>query len=379
MFSSRLWLTDAWNVELRPLGYESVWAYSRDSQNNFWVVSWKSSYYRIYHYSNKLENEWELPKTLTGKDYPQFASGDKAGNPIVWLEDHVLHYENDNWKAIPYDDNLDLGDWDYNGNVAGEWGWAIDEKEGQDNHLLKINALTGKWSVIPLPETAAQQKLLPRSIRRAVNGDFLVLMQSDTNNRVYILSDDKWKPQEYPIILLEDSRFRDCFLDNNGSLWVLFETQNKFIVEKVDLKGDLHLTQLPSPKETDEWERYERIIVDSAGRLWVNGSYPEFMAVFTPVWQGEATEIERYTEQNSDYQGDLSANPVMMPDGQIWVFDRHIATMDTNQATLPPPLPAWFASWDWNLIRLFMILTQLVFLLFGYIYSHRYISSRNKR
>ncbi len=376
MFSSHSWLTSAWKVELRPLGYESVWTYSTDSQDGFWILSWKSDYYRVYRYSDKLENEWKLPETLPGKDYPQSVSGDKNGIPIIWMESHVLHYENDSWKAIPYDDSLDVRDWEYNGLVSGEWGWAIDVKKGQDNRLLKINALTGKWSVVPLPETALRQKLSPRSIQRAVNGDFLVLMQSDTDNRVYVLSDDEWTPKEYPVILLENSRVWNYFLDGNTSLWVLLETQNKFVVEKVDLNDDLQVTQLPSPKETDEWKRYDCLMVDSAGRLWINGSYPEFMAVFTPVWQGEAKEIERYTEKNSNYQGGISTRPVMLPDGQIWSFGRNITTMDTNQTTLSSPLPAWYVSWDWNLIRLFIILLSFVLLFIANIYSRSYIVSK---
>jgi hypothetical protein len=375
MLSSRSWLTNAWQVELNPSGYQNVWTYSIDSRNNFWVVFWKSDGYRVYHFSDTVENKWRLPQNLLKKHYPQLVSEDKTGNPIIWLEDHVLHYDNGSWKAILYNNNLDLGDWNWRGIVSGEQGWAIEE-QGQNKYLLKINALTGKWSVIPFPETANQQKLSPQSMQRTTNGDALVLMQGNTSSRVYLLSEDKWKLQEYPIILSDNSRIQDYFLDSNDSLWVLFETQDNFIVEKIDSAGKLHLTQLPSPKETDGRERYQYLIVDSSERLWAGGGYPEFLAVFTPVWKAEATQIVRYTDNNSNYQGNISTYPVILPNGQIWSFGRRISTIDTNLVTLPSPLPAWFASWDWNLIRLFTILLQLLLLIFIYIFPFRRVSPK---
>jgi hypothetical protein len=232
---------------------------------------------------------------------------------------------------------------------------------------LKINASTGKWSTIPLPVTAEQEKLFPLSMRRAVNNDILVLMQNDTSTKVYLLSEGKWKAQEYPVILSEQSRVRDYFLDGEGFLWVLFDSQNQFFVEKIHPTGRLDITRLPSPKETDEWERYSYLLVDSSERLWVSGSYPNFMAVFFPVWKADASEIIRYTEDNSNYQGDNS--PVILPDGKIWTLDRMITTMDANLKTLPAPLPAWFANLDWSLIRLYIILAQLPFYIYLFILS----------
>ena len=35
LFSSRSWLTNAWQAELRPIWYENVWTYSLDGRDNF--------------------------------------------------------------------------------------------------------------------------------------------------------------------------------------------------------------------------------------------------------------------------------------------------------------------------------------------------------
>jgi hypothetical protein len=83
------------------------------------------------------------------------------------------------------------------------------------------------------------------------------------------------------------------------------------------------------------------------------------MAVFSPVWKADASEIILYTEDNSNYQG--GETPILLPDGSIWTLDRMITSMDTNSETLPAPLPAWFADLDWGLIRLYIILAQFPF------------------
>lgn len=376
MFSSRSWFIDAWHVEMRPLGFESVWTRTVDSSNGFWVVAWKTDKYRVYHFSDTFDNEHTLPKSLLGKRYPQLVSADKNGNPIVWMENSVFHFENGNWNTITYDENLDLGDWDSRGVVSNAQGWAI-EKDERNKRVLKIDALSGKWSTIPLPPTAEQEKLFPVSMHRAVNNDILVLMQNDANARVYLLSEDKWKSQEYPVILMEQSRVIDYFLDGGDFLWVLLNSQKQFYVERIHPNGNLDITRLPSPRETDEWERYTNILVDSSGRLWVSGSYPYFMAVFSPVWETDSSEIIRYTEDNSNYQGDGS--PILLPDGSIWVLDRMITSMDSNSENLPAPLPAWFADLDWNLIRLYIILPQFLFSIYMFIISLVRLKSPKKR
>lgn len=366
IFSSRSWLTNDWDVKLDPRGYESVWAYSTDSKNTFWVISWKSSYYRVYHFSDKVENEWMLPKDLLGEKYPNQVSSDNAGNPIVWTEKGIYRYEDNDWKWIPYLDSPQIENWFRGGVASGKQVWTLN-KLGQ---ILKINALTGTWLVLDLPASALERNLQPKSMRRTVQGDIMVLMQNDNTSYVYLLSmDDTWKSQEFSIIASQNISIRDYFLDDHNALWVLSKEQNKFFVQKINLKGDLLLMQLPSPLETEDWERYSSLLVDSSGRLWVEGGYPYFMAVFSPVWNDTAKEIVRYTKKNSAFQDDTLASPILMSDGRIWSFDEWISTMDTHLTKLPSPLPAWFASWDWGLIRIGGSLIQLLGMLVFYLLS----------
>lgn len=370
-FFSRSGLTDAWHVEYRPFGFESVWTYSLASEDDFWIAGWHSNYYRVYKFSTREENEWKLPDDLLGRQYPQLISEDDAGLPIVWLDDRVLHYNAGDWKSVPYDRDLQLGDWDWRGVVSGEQAWAIDDEEPA-RHLLKIDALNGDWSTISLPETAKQQNLSLDSIKRTMHGDMLVLMQNEVNATVYVLSDDKWGKQEYHVILLPEGRIRDYFLDEEDALWVLFETQEETIVEKISPDGTLQLTQLPSIKNAEGLTAYRSIIVDSSERLWVGG-YRDFMAVFTPQWGKDATEIVRYTEDNSNFQRDVFINPTLLPDGKIWAMDEWVSTMDTNLQTLPEPLPDWFASLDWLQIRLFSLIGVFITFLIGHLFFMRWV------
>ena len=377
MFSNRSWFVPAWNVETRLPLFESVWTYSLISQNEIWLVAHKIDSYRVYHYvSNTSVGSWDMPKKAGY--YPDFVSDDGYGKPIVWFEDSVLHYDGA-WKNIKYQNNLDLEGWYGSGFVAGNQGWAIREME-EANQLLHIDGLTGEWSEIPLPDTAIQQKLSPQSARQALNGDILVLMTSYTNARVYLLSNNAWKLLEFPVVLLEDSDIRGFFLDEKDSLWVLFSCREEWFVEKINPTSELQITQLQSPqKGVDEWERYENLFIDAHGRMWVNGSYPEFIAVVMPVWKGDATEIVRYTEDNSNYQGTRLHPHLMSSDGRIWTFDRKITTMDTNLETLPAPLPDWLANLDWNLIRLYILLAQFPFYIYLFILSFVLLRPRKQK
>jgi hypothetical protein len=354
----RDWSTNAWQVKNNSFRYENIWAYSVDNYNNFWVTASISGGYHVYRFSDKMDAEWWLPDSVLQKHYPLLSSADKAGRPIVWLDNGALLFDNGDWKSIPYKNGLSIDAWNLRGVALGEESWGVANQE-EANRLLKINAMSGEWVALPIPEMAEQKKLSPTSVSRVSNTDILVLMQGNTEASVFILSNGEWTSQEFPIIILEGSRIHDYFLDAKSSLWVLLEVQNNFIIEKVNPNGGLQLTQLPSSQEEEDWENYDHLVVDSSERLWVSGGYPFFMAVFTPVWDGEAVEVVRYTEYNSDYENDSFTKPMMSSDGQLWSFGRRITTIDTNLTILPSPLPEWFVSWDWAQIKIFIGIIQL--------------------
>jgi len=355
-FSSRPWIS-AWQTENNPGLYEPVWGYASDPQGKFWLIGWGASHYRIYRYPDELNREWDLPDSILGENYPQVASQDATGNPIVWTAKSIYHFTDGNWKALPYQDNLEFIDWERNGWVIGMYGWAVETK---NSRFLKIDGLTGEWSVIPLPESAAQLKISPASLRQAVNGNILVLMRNDTLDRIYLFKDEKWQVQEYSIILPDGGTVWDYFLDDKGGLWTLINTRDSSIVEKISPAGDLQLTSLSWSTNTDNWNGYKRIFIDANERIWVTGSYPPFITVFQPTWKGNAVELVKYTTGNSNYQESGSTDPTMTPDGKIWGFDQRITSMDTNQQNLPAPLPDWFGNLDWNLIRLAITPFQLM-------------------
>lgn len=363
LFLEPSWLANIWQMEVHPLLYESVSGYSMDSHGNFWIVSRKSrGDYRVYHFSGTVDREWKLPGDLLEDQYLRLVSGDEMGSPIVWLNNGVYHYDQKNWVKIPYADALDLGgwDWDERGTVLMEQGWAIREAE-QGGSLLKINALTGEWSVLPLPEEAMQEGLLPLSMRQVANGDLLVLMENDNSSRakVYRLSEDQWQPRAYPIPVSTRIDISDYFLDDRGVFWVLSRTEEQFFIEKIDTAGRPHMTRVPVSDEAGNQRLYRFLCIDSSERLWISDT--DVMSVFTPVWDGNAAEIVYYTEENSNYQDSISVFPAMLPDGRVWSFGRLVTSMDTNQADLPVPLPVWFVSWGWTSIGFGIILALILF------------------
>ena len=366
MMSSRPWIP-AWKVEFNPPGTESVWGYAPDAQNGFWVVGWHINYYRIYHFPNENNREWKLPDSILGDEYPHVASQDQTGNPIVWSTRDVFHYTNGNWETIPFQNNLSYNGWQEDGGVRGEYAWGV--KSGQ---FIKVEALTGAWSVIPLPNSATKLNLAPASMRRNIWGDFLVLMKNEFASRVYIYKGEQWATQEYPVILPESSTVWDYFLDGENRLWVLFSTKEEFIVERIGASSELQLTELPTIQDKNNWRPYRKIFVDSRERMWVTaGSYPPVITVFQPTWKGNATQIVRYTRGNSNYKEGSSDEPSMMSDGKIWGFDYIITSMDTNQENLPVSLPNWFGNIDWNMLRLYLVPFQFIAIIYQLIQSRK--------
>lgn len=369
LFSSRSWLMAPWKTEIPLPLFESPWTYSLVSQNETWFISNKISSFRAYHYSSgKQVDAWTLKQT-TGK-YPDFVSTDNNGNPIIWYEDSVLRY-NKTWETVKYNNDLDVSGWYSSGFVRDTQGWAI-RKNGEKDQLVQIDGLTGEWVVVPLPDSAVQQGLYPQQMFQTIAGDYLVLTKNDVIARIYLFSAGTWSPLEFAVNTPEIDLLNSFFLDSENSLWVLFMSQDHWFVEKISVSGETLLTQLPPPIGEPHMERYMNLIVDTHGRIWVAGGYPYFISAFNPVWKGEASEIKKYTEKNSNYQGGSLQPPVMTSDGKLWSFDDRIVTMDTNLETLPAPLPDWFANLDWNIIRMVLIFIHMAFSIIIFISTIRW-------
>ena len=356
--SSRPWMT-VWDIEFNPRWSESIWRYTPDAQNGFWVIGWHSNYYRIYPFPKQNNLEWKLPDSVLRGEYPDAASLDASGNPIVMAGGNILRHTSGTWQTTPLQTGLGYIDWGKTA-IDGGQAWAV-----VDKMFVNINLLTGTWEPISLPESARLQGLFPFSMRRSTQGKVLVMTNQGVQQRVYIYHDGKWSSQEYTIVLPEEHLVWDYFLDENGFLWILFATQKQTLVERVDLSDGFHWTVLPSFTDRGDLGFYKKIFIDKHERMWVtSSSYPRFISVLQPVWEDNAIQLVRYTTGNSNYNEGVSNPPTMLANGQIWGFDDVITTMDTNQSELPAPLPDWFGNLDWNMIKLYLIPCQLLALIY---------------
>ena len=368
---SRSWLSDAWQVKLSHQAFESMWIYSADSQNDLWTVFWRSKEYRIYHFSEGVNGIWRLSKELVSNKYPVFVSGDKSGRPIVWFEDSVYHYKEEGWEKIVYENNLLLDDGE--GYVIDEEGWII-KKQIDQNSILRINALTGIWSVVPLPEDVIERGFEPILIRRSMTGDLLILMQSEFESRVYILSDENWRDQTYSILLpSQESRIKDFFLDEEKTLWVLFEMNNEYFVEKISQINERKVTQMPNSTGENLYG-YAQISVDAFERIWVS-DYLHTIKVFSPVWHGMAVEVIAYTDENSNYQ---SQDFVMLSDGTLWSLGQRISVLNTSSEVLPKPIPEWFSSINWSRVLMYTTLANVFYTLTTVFLYKRFLRKKKK-
>ncbi|MBK7317308.1 hypothetical protein [Candidatus Villigracilis affinis] len=355
------WFINIWETETRFPWFESVDEYSVDPQGGFWVISQGSKNYHVFHIPKKKDNAWEWKReSAFGTPYPKYISVMEDGTPLIWLDTGVLRYVVDHWKEIPFENDQSVSILD--GMVSGRYGWFVDRQ----GHVVRVDALTGIWSELALPEMAEQRGLSPVSASPMPDGDLLVLMRNDTESRVYRLSNGKWTDQEIPIIQA-NGWAKDYFLDGDNALWVLLEVEyGNFVVEKIDSLGSVLLTQLPESLNNEERviDKYRALMVDSLGRLWMYGVSPSSVVVFEPAWNDNARELVRYTENNSNFQNGTSFPPVMTADGKIWSFDDQIISMDTNLRDLPRPMPSWYALLDWNTIRLILLFSQIAVLYF---------------
>ncbi|MFZ5880053.1 MAG: hypothetical protein ACOY0R_11840, partial [Chloroflexota bacterium] len=353
------WYLKDWHVEARFSWLENADVNSVPSVDEYWVVTENFVPKRILHGSHGRVQEWDVPE-LSADDQISFISGDANQNPILWLDDRILHFDGQ-WETIRYQGNTIFELLKYQGRVQGETALVM-----PGYPLVRINALTGRWEAVALPQTAVEQQLLPDQIQVTPQGDFLVLMSSEQASRIFILAKDGWKPQEYPIDLPQDGYAVDVTLGTNEAVWVLYRSRTdrqNYSVMKTDMTGQTSITRLPPvPTRDDDYPRYQNLYVDVHDRIWVYGNYPEFMAIFSPVWQGDALVVEQYTKSNSNFPHSPAEAPIMSPDGLIWAFDETIVKMDTNLADLPAPLPFSLTSVEWGVIRLVIMGVQLPYL-----------------
>lgn len=366
-FRSRL--TNAWTKEYSFRMFEYTSQFQADSrQDGLWVlVNGRKDEYSVYHYWKNGTQEWKLPESRDLGDTPEMIGNDENGLPIAWFERGVSRYEGE-WESNRYASNLGIPAFALDHGVAsGDKAWAIIETEVKGN-LIELDA-TGAWTLIPIPEDAEKKNYSPQLIWGAVNKDLIVLMSNDTSSTFYVLSEQRWMPQEYPITIPQYSVITDCFMDSKGYLLVLVSTilDDEFSVKRIAPDGEAKTTQLPLPASKEDRDHYDSLLVDSHGRLWILGGYPAFMDVFSPVWDGSAEKLVHYTDKNSNFNMGIFADPVMSSDGYVWSVYDSIASIDSNVDDLPNPFPDWLV-WVTNtqtlsFLNLIVILFVLISLL----------------
>ena len=372
--SYRALFLHAWNVEQNLSAFEDSEAFSAQSKNDYWLLTETLGDYKIYHQKNGRTIGQSAPQIRDG-EYPQFISEDKNGNPILWLDKRVTHFDGE-WKSVVYPDNMDI----YSEislrrfAVSKNQALYVEQDEQSPARLMLMDAFTGASKEIVLPESAKQENLRPFHVRPTTDEGFVVLMNGEASTRAYLFSENSWQEQVYQVLFPSSAFFHDMLLDQKGSLWLLFGNQNPeiFFVEKVTSDGAHDVTQLPLPH--GEGDRYEVLLVDSHERLWVQGGYPEFMSVLQPVWFAEAHELEYYTTTNSNFSLSSPSNDSLMTtDGVILAAGYSVISMDTNLETPPAPFP-WLETQDPMRLQLFLIICQIILLIFMLV---RMILNRN--
>ena len=366
-FRSRL--TNAWTKEYSFRMFEYTRQVRADSrQDGLWVlVNGKKDEYSVHHFWKYETQEWKLPESRDLGNTPEMIGNDENGLPIAWFERGVLRYAGE-WKSNRYASNLGIPAFALDhGVVSGDRAWVIIETEVKGN-LIELDA-SGAWTLIPIPASAEQKNYSPQLIWQAVNRDLIVLMSNDTSSVFYVLSKQRWMSQVYPITIPQYSAITDCFMDSKGYLWVLISSilHDEFSVKRIAPDGEAKTTQLPLPASEEGRDYYDSLLVDSHGRLWIPGGYPVFIDVFSPVWDGSAEKLVRYTDKNSNFNLGISADPVMSSDGYIWSVYDSIVSIDSNVDDLPNPFPDWFV-WATNtqtlsFVNLIMILFVVISLL----------------
>lgn len=374
MFSFSGWYLKDWHVESRFSWLENTATYSVPAADEYWVVTKSFVPQRILHGSHGKVQEWDAPE-LSADERINFVSGDAYQNPILWLDEKILHF-NGQWETIHYQEYANFEMMNYHGRVQGETALVVQNTDNTQR-LVRIDALTGMWEEIALPQTAIQQQLSPSRVQFTPNGVFLVLMDSEQASSIFIFTKDGRKSQEYAISNPQGDYPVDIALGVNNAVWILFERHSDYhdyFVMKIDITGESFTTQLPLLPIRDDRPNYENLYIDVHDRIWVYGGYPEFITVFFPVWQGDATRLEHYTQENSNFRSNAIEEPSMSSDGLIWAFDDRITQMNTNLKDLPAPFPIEFGSIKLGVVRLVIFFIYIPFSIYVY-YSNR-IKSR---
>lgn len=360
-FVFRSAFTKAWTVQQRFPFLQDIEAIAMKSQNDYWVVTNKFDQYSLYHFTDRKENRIELPPVET-EEGVNFVSTIGA-NPVIWMRSKIL-YHNGSWQSTPYKNNLNLSLAYINGYAREDKMWVINKLDDK-YQILVVDAFSGNIENLPLPASAIRDNLSPQIIRGS-NDKLLVLMWSKEISRVNIYSNDKWASQEYVVSIPEKQFVQDFFLDAENSLWVLRGNPfgDDFIVEKVSLTGESLITQLTPPSRINDYDRYDRLVVDFSGRMWISGTFPPFITVFQPQWNGEAEILRTFSEDNSNYRQDIDLHPVLFSDGKIWAFADYISIIDSNSDVLPAPLPEWLSNLDMTVVRLIIMSAYLPYLLY---------------
>ncbi len=313
-----------------------------------WKPEMRLSWYEIYHSSDVSMKRWQWGLEPFENQPTEYISGDADGEPVIWLKNGIMRYTTNKWEFVPYKENLELEPSSKLEAISNGYVVALSGKGGR---LLTMNASNGDWYELMLPVGARQNGLMPESIKRTVDGELLVLMKNNRESRVYLLSRGEWSPHEYAIIEA-DGLIRDYFLDQEDMLWVLLSIRGQFIVERLNKEGNVSVTKIPISNKKEDATRYYSLHVDTFGRLWIEGSSPIFIAVFDPVWDGAADELIRYTITNSNYQVNISSPAVLLPDGKLLSFGRQVVSMNTSMKDFQDPLSDWYASLNWDVIRM---------------------------
>jgi len=361
-FSIRSTFTKAWEVHRRFPILQSPEAFSLTAPDDYWIITDKFRQYYVYHISHKNETRWKMP-TVESNQNINFISN-IGENPVVWMEDGV-YYHNGSWQRIPYKNNLNVLFAQIMGVASKDKMWVV-EKINDKYQILEVDALSGNWQIISLPESATKDDLSPQFIRGATNDQILVLISKGETARVNIYSDGEWKSQEYHLDLSEFKRIADMHLDHQNNLWVISEIGfgKEQSIEKISPNGKTLTTRLPLPSISGKHLNYNRIVIDSLERMWVSGAYPPFISVIQPKWDGESVILQTYSEDNSNFRQDFSIRPILSSTGQIMSIGDYISSIDSNLEELPEPFPVWLSNLDMTVVRLIIMSAYLPYILY---------------